>query len=258
VAEAATAIALGLAIGLFSGTFGVGGSSIGTPLLRLVLGSPALIALGSPLPAALPTAVSGGIVYLREGLINVKAVLWTVLGGIPTIVLGSILTLWVPSRWLMFLVGFMVLLAGMQMLRTSPPERMAGTLRSRSLTWHNPSGPAFLALGACVGLLSGLLANGGGSLLVPAFVLLFGTTVREAAATSLPCVALMTIPGVVTHALLGHVDGWLALYLGLGVVPSTYLGASLSVRMSGVRLRRPFGALMGAFAVYFILRELSK
>jgi uncharacterized membrane protein YfcA len=109
-----------------------------------------------------------------------------------------------------------------------------------------------------VGFLSGLLANGGGFLFVPAFVLLFGANVRQAAATSLPCVALLALPGTITHAALGHVDGWLSFQLTLGVIPGTYLGARLSLWLRHVRLRRPFGLFMAAFGLYYFLRELLK
>ena len=60
--------ALGLTIGVFSGLFGVGGSSISTPLLRIVFGTPSLIALASPLPVTLPTALAGSAVYRSQRL----------------------------------------------------------------------------------------------------------------------------------------------------------------------------------------------
>ena len=44
-----------------------------------------------------------------------------------------------------------------------------------------------------VGLLTGLLANGGGFLLVPMFVLLLGLTAAEAAGTSMLAVGVLTV-----------------------------------------------------------------
>jgi uncharacterized membrane protein YfcA len=49
-------------MGFYSGLFGLGGSSIGTLILRL-LGLPPLIALASPLPLTLPSAIGGAIAY---------------------------------------------------------------------------------------------------------------------------------------------------------------------------------------------------
>jgi hypothetical protein len=247
--------ALGLLIGVFSGLFGVGGSSISTPLLRIFLGTPRLIALASPLPVTLPTALAGALVYQGQKLINVRVVAWTAAGGVPSMIVGALLTRWAPPEGLMIMVGAAILVIGVEMIRSPVP---LDTLGPGERLWQDPPGTRLLAVAISVGLLSGLLANGGGFLLVPAFVLLFGATVRRAAATSLPCIALLAVPGTITHAVLGHIDGWLSLQLSLGVIPGTYLGARLSLWLRHVHLRQPFGLFMAAFGVYFLLRELLK
>jgi uncharacterized membrane protein YfcA len=253
MAHWAAVAALGLLIGVFSGLFGVGGSSISTPLLRIFLGTPSLIALASPLPVTLPTALAGSAVYQSQKLINVRVVTWTALGGVPSMVVGALLTRWAPPEGLMIGIGAAILVIGVEMTRSAVP---ADTLGPGKRLWQDPSGTRLLAVAVPVGLLSGLLANGGGFLLVPAFVLLFGATMRRAAATSLPCIALLALPGTITHAALGHVDGWLSFQLTLGVIPGTYLGARLSLWLRHVHLRRPFGLFMMAFGVYFSVREL--
>ena len=55
----------GAAVGLCTGLFGVGGSSVATPVLAL-LGAPGLIAVASPLPATIPSAAVGAIPYIRS------------------------------------------------------------------------------------------------------------------------------------------------------------------------------------------------
>ncbi len=249
---------LGLIVGLLSGVFGVGGSSITTPLLRIFLGTSPLIALASPFPVAIPVALSGTLVYRQHGLINLRVVAWTLIGGFPTMILGSVLTRWVPGHWLMLLVAVSMLVAGWRLIRSSSPTDSETHLRSNSATWQHPPVAALLSVAAIVGLLSGLLASGGGLFLIPIYVLFFGARLREAAATSLLCVAFLAIPGTITHALLGHIDWWLALQLGITVVPATYLGARLSVSLAHIRLRRPFGVFLSVFAVYFFIRELLK
>ena len=248
--------ALGLSIGVFSGLFGVGGSSISTPLLRIFFDTPRLIALASPLPVTIPTALAGTVVYQGQKLINIRVVAWTVAGGVPSMVAGALLTRWAPARELMVMIGAAVVVIGLEMIRSAGPPSTLGSPGADQRLWRDPPEARLLAVAVPVGFLSGLLANGGGFLLVPAFVLLFGASVREAAATSLPCVALLAIPGTITHAVLGHVDGLLFLQLSLGVIPGTYLGARLSLWLRHVRLRRPFGLFMLAFGVYFLLREL--
>jgi Sulfite exporter TauE/SafE len=133
----AVAVALGFAIGILSGLFGVGGSSIATPLLRVTLNTPSLIALASPLPGTFPTAVAGLAGYRKEGLVNRRAVVWSVVGGLPAVVVGALLTRWIPGHWLMILVAVAVAGVGVEMLRLNPYT--ASELTRRSTRWRNAS-----------------------------------------------------------------------------------------------------------------------
>src|SRR5439155_19593585 len=99
--SAVEALLIGAGIGLLSGLFGVGGSSISTPLLRVLLNAPRLVALATPLPVTIPTAISGGLFYARRGRVNRRVVLWTVAGGLPGVVLGSLATSRVSDHLLM-------------------------------------------------------------------------------------------------------------------------------------------------------------
>jgi len=241
---------IGGLIGFLSGLFGVGGSSIVTPLLRL-MGVPRLLALGSPLPVTLPTALVGGITYWRKGYVRGRAVLWTALGGVPAVVAGAYLTRVVPGRVLMFLTGLFVVAAGVRVLRK--PVRVETTVVRQPF-----SSGLLIVVGAGVGLLAGLLANGGGFLLMPAYLLLFHMTHQEAAATSLVTVALLAIPGTCVHWHLGHIDVRLAVLLTIGVIPSTYLGARFGLTLGQAQARWLFGAFLLLFGLFFVLRTLYR
>ena len=60
-------ILIGLFIGLTAGMFGIGGALMATPLLKLFVGLPSVLALATPLPATMGKnqkkreTVSGGI-----------------------------------------------------------------------------------------------------------------------------------------------------------------------------------------------------
>ena len=243
-------VGLGLVLGFLSGVFGVGGSSVATPLLRL-LGIPRMIALATPLPVTLPTALVGGWTYWRRGLVNKAAVMWTAVGGVPAVVAGSLLTTRVPGRVLMLLTGVFVVAVGVRLLlgerRTHPP----GVSRRNGPLW-------FMLVGVGVGFLSGLLANGGGFLLVPAYLLLFRMEPGETAGTSLVAVALLALPGTWVHWQLGHVDARLAGLLACGVVPATYLGARVGVRLPKEQARLLFAWFLLIFGLFFVGRTLLR
>lgn len=243
-------VAVGALLGFLSGLFGVGGSSVATPILRL-LGVSRLVALATPLPVTLPTALVGGLTYWRHGLVDLRAALWTAAGGVPAVVLGSYLTAVVPGRLLMVLTGIFVIAVGLRLL-WGPVEPAPEGEKTR-YRW-----PLLLGVGAVIGLLSGLLANGGGFLLVPAYLLLFRMESRQAAATSLVAVALLALPGTWVHWRLGHVDLRLALLLAVGVIPATYLGARAGIRLEGRQSRLLFGGFLLLFGLFFLVRTLYR
>lgn len=70
-------LAVGMVTGFSSGLFGIGGSLIGTPLLRVVVQMPPLFALATPLPVVIPSALSGAATYWRQGLVNRALVIET-------------------------------------------------------------------------------------------------------------------------------------------------------------------------------------
>lgn len=240
---------VGALLGFLSGMFGVGGSSIATPLLRL-LGVPQLVALATPLPMTVPAAVMGGWYYWRRGQVDLRAAAWTALGGVPCVALGALASAEVPGRLLMLLAGALVTGAGLRILRSPAPSLEADAPKAG---WGG-----LVLLGAGVGLLSGLLANGGGFLLLPAYLLLFHMEPQAAAATSLVAVALMALPGIWVHARLGHIDPGMAAALCIGVVPFTYLGARVGSRLHGDTARRLFGWTLLAFGLLFLIRTLFR
>ncbi|MDR3201999.1 MAG: sulfite exporter TauE/SafE family protein [Bifidobacteriaceae bacterium] len=71
-AGAAGLAALGVAMGLTSGLFGVGGGSIAVPVLMAAFGASDLTARGTSLLIMVPAAVTGTAVNLRGGLVHVR------------------------------------------------------------------------------------------------------------------------------------------------------------------------------------------
>ncbi|MBX7156273.1 MAG: sulfite exporter TauE/SafE family protein [Bacteriodetes bacterium] len=239
---------IGITIGLSSGLFGIGGALVATPLLKLFAGLPALLALASPLPAAVPSAVSGSYAYYKNNLISFKIAGLTLLTAIPVNIGGSYLSHYVQSEYLMYATAAVMVYVAVTFLVRS------WLLREEKETAPNTSVVMPLAIGALVGIFSGLLAVGGGIVMVPAFVRVMRLTLKQALATSLLCVAALSIPGTIVHGLLGHIDWQVALVLAVTSIPFSYIGAKAAVRLRNQTLERIYGVFMFVFAVYFILK----
>jgi uncharacterized membrane protein YfcA len=115
---------------------------------------------------------------------------------------------------------------------------------------------AVALIGAAAGLLAGLLGVGGGVLLVPAYTALLRMPPKRAVATSLVAVAIFSVPAMITHTLLGHIDWAFALPLVVGVVPGAQVGAKLTLHGSERRLRFLMGIFFTILAIVYGAGEL--
>ncbi|MCL4473694.1 MAG: TSUP family transporter [Actinobacteria bacterium] len=86
------AILIGCVTGFVSTIFGIGGSSIDTPLIRTFLGFPPLEALATPLPLTLLTATMALFAFRKHHLVDLRLASLTLATGVPGMILGSLLT----------------------------------------------------------------------------------------------------------------------------------------------------------------------
>ena len=87
--DLALTLGIGFVSGVLSGAFGIGGGIITTPAIHLILGAPALIAVGTPLPVIFPSALTGAISYARQGILDKRAGVICGIAGSATAVLGA-------------------------------------------------------------------------------------------------------------------------------------------------------------------------
>ncbi len=239
----ALAALIGVGIGFLGGLLGKGGSAIATPLLHAI-GIPAIVAVAAPLPATIPSTMVASYAYSRERLVDWRVVRWTACFGVPATVLGAILTRWISGGVLVrvtdvVLVGLGIwILAGLQ-------ERVVGTPVAEA------RGLVLAAVAVGVGLVSGLLANSGGFLLAPLFVILLRLPIKSALASSLAVASLLAVPGTIVHAALGHIDWTLVVVFGSTSVPLSFLGAQVALRTNPHRLEKFYGIALVVLGIVF-------
>jgi uncharacterized membrane protein YfcA len=256
----ALTLAAGLVTGMLSAAFGVGGAVVSTPAIR-ALGASALDAVGTTLPAILPSAVAGTLRYHREGLVRWAAVRWTGGVGAVSAVFGAVATRHVPGHGHLLMLITAALMAFTAVRLVAAP-RAAQPMATEGEPGEPPRAaaarPLHLALiGLVSGGLSGLLGVGGGIVMVPAFTGLLRWPIKEAVGTSLACVGVLAVPGTITHALLGGIDWSFAIPLALAVVPGARLGAFLAIRATDRGLRLAVAAALGAIAVAYAAAEIA-
>ena len=244
---------IGIVIGFLGGLFGKGGSAIATPLLSL-LGFPAFIAVASPLPAVIPGTLIASAEYWQSHLLDWQIVLWSIALGIPATVLGSFLTKFTGGLPLLIATALLILGFGLSFL-LSPNEVKSETSTLEERIENRPSHWRLrLALIAtAIGIISGLLANGGGFLFAPSYSRFLRLPLKKSFACSLAVSAVLAVPGTIIHAYLGHVSWTVTGLLALGSVPFSYLGARLAIRTRASHLERLYGAALTILGVLFLL-----
>jgi len=245
------ALIIGCLTGFISAFFGIGGSSIDTPLLRLFLNLPPYIALGTPLPLTLLTATIASFAYKREHLVNFRIALHSLVGGVPGIVVGSYLTAYLSGKFLMLFTAVILLFMGIDFLYNNVIEKI---FRPENIS--PPPAYFIISVGAVIGLLSGILANGGGIFFVPAYVVSFRMKMKEAIATSLLTVAVMSVPGMLIHYHLGHINLAISAAIAIGVAPLAYIGARMDIKTKSKTIKLLFGIFLITFSIYFLVSQL--
>ncbi len=237
-------------VGLLFGLFGVGGSSFATPLLAL-LGVQGVMAVASPVPATMPAALVAAWRYRRSGEVDQQVARWSIIGGFPATIVGALLSKVIDGDSLLIASGVVLGIVGLRVLRPISERQVENAAARRRPV-------VVIGAAAAVGLFTGLLANGGGFLLVPLYLVGLGLGMRSAAGTSLVVIAALSIPTLVTHWTLGHIDWPVAAAFALGAVPGALVGSRAAQRVAGETLRRAFGVLLIGFALYFTTRQVMR
>ncbi len=213
-------VGIGLLGGFLSGLFGIGGGILMVPLLVLILGLDQRRASALSLAGVLPAAIVGSITYALQGSLDVLAAALIAAGGVVGALVGTRLLRSMPLGWLRWMFIALLLLVAVRMLIELPTGDRVG------LEWW--SALALVGLGLVVGVASGLFGIGGGVLIVPALVSLFGFDPVAAKGASLLAMIPTSISGTIANTrarLVRPLDG---LILGSAAALASFPGALLA------------------------------
>ena len=119
--DLALAAGIGLAAGVLSGMFGIGGGLVIVPALVLALDFPAHRAVGTSLASlVLPVAIFGVINYARTGNVDFKVALLLAAGLAIAVPIGSQIALALDTEILTRLFGAVLLLVAIRFLFFPP------------------------------------------------------------------------------------------------------------------------------------------
>lgn len=246
-----TCIGIGLLAGLLSGLFGVGGGTVIVPMLVLLLGFDQRLAAGTSLAAIVPTATVGVVSYaLTDSVAWIPALLLA-----AGAVVGAQIGTWMLPRlsrtvlrW--GFIGFLgVVIVNLFLVIPSRDAVLELTLLS---------GTMLALVGIVTGILAGLLGVGGGIIVVPALIMLFGTSDLVAKGTSLLMMIPTAISGTVGNVRRKNVHLLAAVVIGAAACTTTALGAWLATLLDPFAANVLFAAFLAFIAAQMAVRALRE
>jgi uncharacterized membrane protein YfcA len=243
-------VVLSLAGAFVAGLLGVGGAIVMIPLL--LYGPPALgvgrldvkAVAGITMVQVLAAAVSGVVAHRRTRAVNLDLA-WV--GGLSMAtgsLVGAVGSKYVDNRTL--LVVFALMATAALVLMFVRTETEGQPIFAEHVTFSRPRATVVCV---AVGLAAGLVGAGGAFLLVPLLLVIVGIPIRVTIGSSLGITALSALTGFAGKLVTGQILWGPALIVAMGAVPGAQIGALVSHRLSGRRLKQVLFAVVLLTAV---------
>jgi len=263
-------IGLGLAVGLLSGLFGVGGGFLMTPLL-IMCGIPSTVAAATDSNQIVAASTSGTYAHWKVGNVDFKMGLYLLAGGFLGGLLGvqgikilramgnADFVIKITYVLMLGIVGVYMFFESLSSMRgkksksdAADKESTVGAfLKSLPLQTHfEKSGVTHsvlvpVTLGCLVGILAAIMGVGGGFLMVPIMFYLLRMPMHVIVGTSLFQILFTCIEVTFLQAYTNHtVDFTLAVLLLLGSTVGAQVGAVFGRKLKGEQLKILLAAIV--------------
>jgi uncharacterized membrane protein YfcA len=244
-------VAFGLGVGVLIGLTGIGGGSLMTPLLVIVIGVNPVVAVGTDLAYGAVTKTLGGLRHLRQGTVDLGVSKWLAFGSLPGALLGVLSLDRLHHAYgkgfdrvlLACVAGALLIVAATVLFRALLMPRLAERER-HSFTFTPGTKVGAVAIGFVLGAILGLTSVGSGALIGLALIAVFRLTPHRVVGTDVFHAALVLWVAALAHLAVGNVDFGLMGTILLGSIPGVLVGTSLSGHVSAHVLRPTLGAVL--------------
>lgn len=229
---------VGLIAGAFGGLVGLGGGVVMIPLMVRFFGFNQHQAHGTSLAALVFTGLVGAATYSLKGNVDPLAAGLLAATAILTARFGALYANSLPEWKLKLCFGIFVIFVAVLLLLK--PFYVHPGPSAEGGTWV----VILLASGVFSGFFAGLMGVGGGSIMVPAMVLLLGFSQHLAQGSSLLAMVPAGAVGAYTHWRLGNVVTAVVPALIGGIIVGTFGGGTLAQWLPDAALRAIFAAVL--------------
>lgn len=229
---------LGLLVGILIGLTGMGGGSLMTPLLILLIHTKATVAVGSDLCYAAITKIVGAIQHHRQGRVDHPLAWRLACGSVPGSLIGvfgiSELRRHIDEKSLQLgigrMLGIMLVVVAIGLLCRSHPQirKLREKLRLRNDEQRTHWA---VFLGLVFGFLVGITSVGSGTLFGVLLFVVFGLSPKKVVSTDVFHAAILSCAAAVGHIAAGNVNYSLVGSLLVGSIPGVLIGSRFAHRL---------------------------
>ena len=249
---------LGLVTGFLSGLLGIGGGIIMAPLLLYVpplFGFeplPMRIIAGLTIIQGLLGCISGALSHRRFRFVSGRLSLYMGTSIFIAAMGGGVGSKYVSNEILLFLFAGLALCASFLML--IPVNKDSENPNIECLTFHKWRA---MISASGVGLLGGLVGQGGSFILIPLMTSFIRIPTRIAIGSNLVIVLLSSTAGFIGKCVTGQIEWLMAIPIILTVTPAAYLGGQVSQKVPVLWLRKALAFLIAIAALKMWISLLS-
>jgi hypothetical protein len=234
----------GLLVGILVGMTGMGGGSLMTPILILVFGFDAKVAVGTDILHGAVFKSFGAVRHRMLGTVHARLALWMLAGSAPLSLVGVEVANRIGSNdmdMLERIVGAALIAGGIGWLVKT---FLSGRANDAPFLLSRRDKVLAVAIGASCGFVVGLTSVGSGTFFGLAMLLLYPLTAPKIVGTDMcHAAALLWVAGI-SHLLHGDVDTHAMAWLLVGSIPGVLIGSQLSVKVPERSLRVAFGLVL--------------
>ncbi len=240
----------GATVGILVGMTGMGGGSLMTPILILLLGFSPKTAVGTDILHGAVFKSFGAIRHRQLGNVHVRLALWMLAGSAPLSLVG----VGIASSFSDATNSKMGQIVGGALIAGGLGFAVKSFLRGHpsDLPFHLGRRDKILAviIGSTCGLVVGVTSVGSGTFFGLAMLLVYPLTARKIVGTDMLHAAMLLWVAGTGHLIQGNVDLHAMAWLLVGSIPGVLLGSQLSVKV-------PENALRIAFAFILVLSGIK-
>jgi len=244
-------VLFGLGIGALVGMTGMGGGSLMTPLLILIVGTSPSTAIGTDIFYSALTKIVGSWRHLKMGTVNLELVRWLAYGSVPAAIGGVGLIALVKQQvsedrmnellyavlgGTLLMVGIVTLLRAL-ILRDLIEERERFEVETRHKV-------AAVVIGATTGFVIGITSAGSGTVIAILLIAVYRLAPKRVVGTDIVHAAILLSAAAVAHWIGGNIDFGLAANILVGSIPGVIIGAALSDRAPQGFIRTALGVVL--------------